>query len=367
MLISQRLKSGGAGHLAYAAWYEAEDVLCAASGIRVGHVGGHSEQLSAKARRVIGRAARRALGPDQLLPATNFGPTVDGLKHVFFLAHGVWDLCLLEQLRSVRRSAATVSVWIPEVWPRDLQNPKIRHECYSLIDYLFVGIEEAVEPFASFAPETSVHVLKPAADVMKFAPTDPFVQRGISVLGIGRRDPLQHQQILEWASTRQALYMYDTVKGRAIDWMEHRDALAGYYQHTNVAVCNYAKHDSPAITGGLRVLPGRLFEGLASGTVLIGIPPSEARQHRVLGQTVVEPTDGSSNHLAALLDRFSHPHEVEPIRIRNLALACRGHDWAHRWRTAFETIGLAVPFGLQNRIDDLAKRADSYEEMADSR
>ena len=364
-MISQRMKTGGpAGHLAYAAWYEAEDVLCGATGIQIGLVGSHSEQLPVKARRVVGRAARRALGPNQLLPPTSFGPAVSGLGHVFFLAHGVWDLCLLEQLRSLRRSAATVSVWIPEVWPRDLQNPKIRHECYSMIDHLFVGIEEAVEPFASFAPNAEIHVLKPAADVRKFAPADPFLPRGISVLGIGRRDQNQHRQILEWANTRQALYMYDTVKGQAADWQEHRSALSGYYQHTNVAVCNFAKHDSPAIHGGLRVLPGRLFEGLASGAVLVGVPPDEARQRRVLGQTVVEPLDASGRGLACMLDRFSHPHEAEPIRIRNLALACRGHDWAHRWRSAFEAIGIPVPFGLQNRIDDLAKRADAYEEMA---
>lgn len=362
MLISQRTKTGGpGGHLAFAAWYEAEDVLAEAGGLVIQPIGTHSEQLAVRARRVVGRGLRRALGPDQLLPPSLTGPSVTGHGHLFFLAHSVWDLCQLEQLRSLRRSAATVSVWIPEIWPRDLRNPKIRHECYSMIDHVFVGIEQAVEPFADFAPNVDVHVLPPAADVLQFAPSDPLRPRGISVLGIGRRDVEQHRRILEWADIRQALYVYDTVQGRAIDWAEHRAALARQYQHTNVAVCNYAKHDSPTITEGLRVLPGRLFEGLAAGAVLVGIPPDEDLQHRVLGQTVVEPLDGSGRGVGAVLDRFADPGEAEPVRIRNLALACRSHDWSHRWRDAMHRVGLPIPFGLRNRIDDLAKMADYYE------
>lgn len=96
MQISQRMQTGGpAGHLAYAQWYEAEDVLCSSSGIRIGMVSSHSDQFPLKARRVMGRAARRAFSPEHLLPATIFGPRC-GEGHVFILAHGVWDLRLLE-------------------------------------------------------------------------------------------------------------------------------------------------------------------------------------------------------------------------------------------------------------------------------
>lgn len=203
-----------------------------------------------------------------------------------------------------------------------------------MVDNIFVGIDEAVESFSSFAPHAQVHVLRPAADVLKFAPVDPFIPRGIAVLRIGRGDADQYRQILEWAGIRQALYMYDTTSGKAVDWTEHRRALTGYYQHANIAICNYAKHDVPAITGGLQVVPGRLFEGLAAGAVLVGIPPDEQSQIDVLGETVVEPID-SPRSLVQVLDRFSHPREAKPLRIRNLALACRGNDRAHRWRSVF--------------------------------
>ncbi len=288
-------------------------------------------------------------------------------EHVFFMAHGAWDLPLLERLRSIRREGLKVSIWMPEIWPSDLRDDRLRYECYSMVDHIFVGLREAVEPFARIAPSAQVHVLPPAVDVMRFAPADPFADRGISVLGIGRRDASQHSELIEWSAARKRLYLYDTVSGKAVDWEAHREALANWYQHANVSVCNFAKHDVPAETEGLRVLPGRLFEGLAAGSILIGLPPDDERQLEVLGTTVVEPLDGSPHQLPELLDRFLDPVEAQTVRVRNLALACRGHDWGHRWAAALEAVGVEVPFGLRNRIDDLAKKADEFEELAAGR
>lgn len=292
---------------------------------------------------------------------------MDGVSHVFFIAHGLWDLAMLERLRALRRKDIPISVWISEVWPSELGDPRVRLECYGLIDHVFVAVEEAAEPFADIAPRASIHVLPPAVDVLRFSPPDPFGSRGIAVLGIGRRDPEQHRELLDWARNRHALYVYDTVQGRAERWEEHRESLASWYQHTSVAICNHAKHDVPRQTQGLRVLPGRLFEGLAAGAVLVGLPPDEARQQQLFGTSVVEPLHNIEHELSDVLDRFSDPGEALQSRVRNLALACRGHDWSHRWRTAYEAIGMPVPLGVENRIEDLAKKADEYEELAEPR
>ncbi|MGI9597956.1 MAG: hypothetical protein ACR2QK_17465 [Acidimicrobiales bacterium] len=342
-------------------------MLASAVGAPIGLLDRHAQERRIRNRRVLGRVARRVVGRDFRLPATRSTPSVEGSDHVFFMAHGPWDLPLLERLRSLRSPGVTVSVWMPEVWPGDLSDPRIEYECYSMIDHVFVGIHEAVEPFTEIVPSAQVHFLPPAVDVMRFAPVDPFADRPISVLGIGRRDPEQHRELVDWARTRQALYLYDTVEGRAIDWEEHRNALANWYQHSNALICNFAKHNMPSETGDLRTMPGRLFEGLGAGAILIGRPPDEESQRRVLGTTVVEPLGDSPRPLTELLDRFLDPAQAQAIRVRNLTLACRGHDWGHRWRTAYEAVGLEVPFGLQNRLDDLAKKADEYEELAASR
>jgi hypothetical protein len=350
--------------LAYGAWNEAEDVLADAGQVHVGVLGHRSDDRPTQVRRVMGRAARRVLGRSRLLPPTDDMPGCDGPSHVFLVARGPWDLPLLERLRPLRSREVSVSVWMPEVWPSELEDARLHYEAYSMVDHVFVGIDEAVEPFHSIAPKAEIHTLAPATDVLRFLPGQPDLARPIAVLGIGRRNPLQHSEILAWASHNDALYLYDTVKGSAVDWHQHRDALANWYKNANIAVCNYAKHDVPAEIAGLKVLPGRLFEGLASGAVLIGMPPDEARQERVLGMTVVEPVEPSGRGLLELLDRFSDTAEARPIRLRNLALACRAHDWSHRWRSAFDAIGIKSPEGLQDRLDYLDVKAAEFEGLA---
>ncbi|MGH1489324.1 MAG: hypothetical protein ACRBK7_08030 [Acidimicrobiales bacterium] len=364
MLISQRVTGGPLAHLAYGAWSEAEDVLASTTGWPIGLLDRHGMEPRIRVRRIAGRVARRALRRQILVPPTRLGPTVDGAEHVFFLAHGPWDLPLLEQLKSLRGSGAIISMWMPEVWPVELGDHRLAFESYSMVDHIFVGIDEAVEPLRHIAPNSQVRVLPPAVDVERFRPTVVGLERGISILGIGRRDPAQHEELLDWASSRGKLYVYDTTKSRAIDWREHRQALANWYQHSDIAICNYAKMGADAETGGLRVLPGRLFEGLAAGAIMVGIPPDIAIQHRVLGTDVVEPLDESDGALAAMLDRLIDSDAALAIRARNIALACRGHDWGHRWQSMFNVLGIEIPCGLKSRLEGLSKAADEVEELA---
>lgn len=365
LLVSQRIAASGPGtHLAYGAWNEAEDVLVDSAGVGIGVLSNRAVDRATHFRRVAGRVVRRGAGRSRLLPATADLPACGDTDNVFFLARGPWDLPLLERLRPLRRNDVTVSVWMPEVWPSELDDRRLPFEAYCLVDHVFVGVDEAVEPLHRIAPKAEIHVLPPATDVVRFAPQTADLDRPIAVLGIGRRDPAQHDEILAWAKQRHALYLYDTVKGSALDWRQHREALADWYQNATVAICNYAKHDVPTETGGLKALPGRLFEGLAGGAVLVGMPPDEERQRAVLGAAVVEPVGAGAQPLTELLDRFSDPSEARPVQLRNMALACRAHDWGHRWRAAFDALGMKTPPGLQERLDQLGLRALELDRLA---
>ncbi len=365
LLVSPRMPASGHGtHLAYGAWNEAEDVLADAAGVRVGIIDRQSSDRSIQLRRVVGRGVRRIAGRTRLLPPTADLSALGDATHVLFMARGPWDLPLLERLRPLRSREVSVSVWMPEIWPSELDDVRLRFESYAMVDHVFVGIDEAVEPLHHIAPDADIHVLPPATDVPRFLPEEADQPRPIAVLGIGRRNPVQHNEILNWARQKHELYLYDTIKGAAIDWQQHRDALANWYQHANVSICNYAKHDVPAEIAGLRVLPGRLFEGLAGGSVLIGMPPDDERQQRVLGGSVVESVDGGANEMIDALERFSDPNEAGRARLRNMALACRGHDWGHRWQSALDALGLKTPEGLQHRLDQLEVRATEFERLS---
>ncbi len=362
MLISQR---GNQSHLSYGAWNEAEDVLAACGGGEIRVLDRDTRDNSVRVRRIVGRGVRRIAGARTTLPATVREPTPTG-DHVFFIAHGLWDLPLLERLRGLRRAGVSISVWISEVWPSELQDPRVKYECYSMVDHIFVAMDEAAERMAELVPSANVHTLRPAVDVFRFASLEAVNQRPIAVLGIGRRDRQQHAKILDWSRRNHVLYVYDTVHGQAHDWREHREALADLYRHSGIAICNYAKHDLPEVTGGFRIIPGRVFEALASGTILVGLAPDERQQRELFGRLVVEDLEQPGAELTEVLERFHDEAVAKPLRDRNFALACRGHDWSHRWKVVFETIGQPVPAALQARIDSLARSASLAEMSAKS-
>lgn len=365
VVLSQRGVSGGpADQLAYSAWSEAENVIVDAGGARLGLLDVHRRHPRVKMRRVVGRGLRRATGTHRVLPALSEGllEPIDlrsgDAEHLILMAHGAWDLALVERLGRLRRSAKTISVWMPEVWPSELVD-KLAYEGYGMIDHIFVGIREVVDRFAELVPNADIHCLPPAADVLTFGGANLDSKRNIAVLGIGRREPSQHRRILQWADANQELYLYDTLEGRAVSWRQHRDAVANWYRQSRMAVCNYGKHDRPREIGELRIVPGRLFEGLAAGSILIGMPPDEENQRQLVGEVVVESTEDTE--LETLLDNYNDADTGRPMRRRNASLAARRHDWAHRWREVFRVLDLPRPTGLDERLGLLESRAEEID------
>ena len=361
LVLSQRAAPHGpAGQLAYSAWSEAENVLIDVGGARLGLIDLHRDHIRVKARRVAGRGLRRVAGPNRSIPARSDGlmERVERADHLVLMAYGAWEVALIERLSDLRRSAKTISVWMPEVWPSELDG-RLSYEGYGLVDHVFVGIREVVDRFADLVPNADIHCLPPAADVMTFGGPDPEPKRNIAVLGIGRREPGQHQRILEWAAANQELYLYDTLRGTAVSWREHRDALANWYRQSRMAVCNHGKHDRVHDVGDLRIVPGRLFEGLAAGAVLFGMPPDEENQRELVGELVVESTE--TTDITAVLDKYNDPEASRDVSLRNASLAARRHDWGHRWRDVLATLGLPVPEGLARRLATLEARADAID------
>lgn len=361
VVLSQRAASGGpADQLAYSAWSEAENVLVDVGGARLALLDVHRRHRRVKLRRVAGRGLRRVAGTHRLLPAPTEGllEPVPQADHLILMAHGAWELPLIERVGRLRRSAKTISVWMPEVWPSELDD-RLAYEGYGMVDHVFVGIREVVDRFTELVPNADIHCLPPAVDVLTFGGVDPEPKRNIAVLGIGRREPNQHRRILEWAAANQELYLYDTLQGKAVSWRQHRDAVANWYRQSRMAVCNYGKHDRPEEIGNLRIVPGRLFEGLAAGSILIGMPPDEENQRQLVGDVVVQSTD--STELEALLDKYNDPEGSRLMRLRNASLAARRHDWAHRWRDILGVLDLARPVGLDERLALLDARADEID------
>ncbi|MCP3989082.1 MAG: hypothetical protein GY724_08405 [Actinomycetia bacterium] len=366
LIISQRDRSDGFGRQpGYVAFIEAEDILARHSSADMAMVDLGPRHPRIRARRLGGRAVRRVTNSSDPLPtalSTRSTATLprDHYDVAIFVGFTIWELPMLERMAEVRKHADHVVAWFPEVWAGELDDQRISHESFGMLDTIFVGMEAATERLAELV-SCPVHHLPLAVDVARFATMTPHKPRPIDVLGIGRRDPELHQALLDWSRKANKLYIYDTISGSSVpDPDAHRGNLSDMYLRSNVAITNFAKWDLPAVVNDERELPGRIWEGLASGVYMIGRAPSIHLQEQVVGRKVVAALPESPGEAVESIDAAISTDQ-EPLRRANVQLALRNHDWAHRWSTVFERCGLVTPSGLQGRIEQLAGQADSLD------
>lgn len=364
-LVTQRSVQRGTGQFpAYGAWTEAEDVLIGCAGADLVNLTLPIEDPRIQFRRQAGRLARRFLGPDTAMPPnpgakTALRPLSGSYDAIVFIAHSVWDLQLLERLGNLRRYTDCVVVWFLETWPSSYVDGRIKAEPFHTVDHIFVGMDAAVTPLADTIGRP-VTYLPIASDTLRFGPEHPEHERPIDLIGIGRRRPEQHEGMLRWAADTGRLYLYDTVRvARPGDMNAHRDTIGGWYRNSKLATCNFAKSDERGIVGDYRVMPGRLWEGLAAGAGLIGLPPREVSQRDLFGTTVVTPVPDHPADLPVFLEEQISRHGPEQAAA-HVRMALGGHDWAHRWQAMFDQLGLIVPPGIEQRIAALAERAEKF-------
>ncbi len=369
LIVSQRDRADGFGRQpGYIAFTEAEDVLAACTGADLILLSESLGQVGVRARRMAGRAARRAMRTNRSLPTSPLPhrapralrPPGEHYDVALFIGYTVWDLPLLEAVRNLRRIADKVIVWFPEVWLSELEDHRLHHEPFGLTDAIFVGMKQASHRLDDIAAPT-VHHVPPAADTTRFAPVSVSEQRPVDVLGIGRRDAGLHRALLDWSRKSNKLYVYDTITGTQVpDIGAHRQNLGDTYRRSNIAITNYAKYGLKDVTGDERETPGRIWEGLASGSLMVGFPPDEELQRELIGECVVTNLPHNPPAAVDLIHELNlGGHETQ--RHRQVQLALRNHDWVHRWIKIFELSNLPVPEGLTLRRQQLESMADQLE------
>ncbi len=364
-VVTRRRARGGTGQYpAYGAWDEAEDVLIDGADVDLVYLTRPIETPGVRLRRSVGRTARRFGGADSALPARPaIRPptrTLDGHYDLaVFMAYSIWDLPLIEALGSLRRHADRVVVWFIETWPSSYVDGRVALEPFHTVDDIYVGMDVAVEPLSQSLGR-EVRYLPIATDAIRFGPESPDAARPVDLIGLGRRVESHHAATMRWAEDNHRLYLYDTAQLESPkDLPRHRDTIGRWYSQSKLASCNYAKIGQERTIQGLRVMPGRLWEGLASGAGMIGLPPSEVSQTELFGRTVVELLPDDVRDLPDFLEQQIDRHS--PARVAdNVRLALEGHDWAHRWRDLFQSLEMNVPAGIDDRISDLQKRAKRF-------
>ena len=106
-----------------------------------------------------------------------------------------------------------------------------------------------------------------------------------------------------------------------------------------------------AITMGRDEISGRFYEGAAAGTVMLGEAPRTAEFHAQFDwPDAVIPLPFDSPDVGGVLAELSQdPERLARISRDNVRNAALRHDWTHRLRTVFETVGLTPTKAMLER------------------
>ena len=265
---------------------------------------------------------------------------------VFNHAH---ELFALATVPDWRRRSRVAACFINELFSHVL--PGYLLELLGEFEHVFIGVRHAVDEVARIVGRPCSY-LPAAADVLRFSPYPDPPPRAIDVCNIGRRSPVTHDALLRLARDRRMFYYYDTVaasgtghKQRTFhvdDAREHRRLLASLLQRSRYFIANRSRVNEPELTMGRDEMPGRFYEGAAAGAVMLGEPPRTEEFEKQFGwpDALIRLPFDSPDVGRVLVELDQDPQRLARIRRDNVRNAALRHDWVHRLRTVFETVGI---------------------------
>jgi hypothetical protein len=350
----------------YVAMYEFEDLVIESTGARLGKF---ADIDGLEGSRIIYRIARRVSGSPEVADAVKLARgaiPLDGrydmLLAVFNHPH---ELYALNAVRGWRERCRFAACYLCEAWERQL--PAYLLELLRHFDHVFVGVLGAVNSVASLTGRPCTY-LPMGVDAIRFCPYPDLPARVIDVCGIGRRSPVTHQALLQWAKERQGFYYYDTiyvggtnVSFRVLNPPEHRMLYSNLLKRSRYFIANRAWADQPAITRGKEEIAARFYEGAAAGCVMVGEPPDsdDFRQQFDWPDAVVRSPFHSPDigELIAHLD--GDRARCGRIRRDGVVNALLKHDWVYRLRRILDIAGLRPPAPMIVRETRLRQLADA--------
>lgn len=359
-------------HAAWCSNYEFEDVIVDVDDVDFYTLepGGAHELRQWVARRLIWRPGLR-----ELVPHVNPGCRQVVLERDYdlfvFVCMNPADLIYLGAITGWRERCArklcfmveTYSGWVSE---------------YAYHFSLLRDFDATALCFSSSVPAVQAAVGKPChavplgVDVYRYGPTELTGLRPIDVYSMGRRVEAAHDVLLAKAARNELFYLYDTLPGLLIqprDYRQHRDLIANCGRRSRFFVAYPAKVDVAEENRGQSEIGARFFEGAATGAVLIGQAPTVPAFTRDFSwpDAVVELGTTPEQIERVLAEFAGDPERHARASRRNVVAALRGFDWAYRWRTLLELMGMEPTPRLTARLQELTRRADRIEDRAAAR
>jgi hypothetical protein len=204
--------------------------------------------------------------------------------------------------------------------------------------------------------------IPPGVDALRFCPYPNPPKRTIDVYSIGRRSEATHQQLLKMAAEDDLFYLHDSIAGGdAIESAQHRALFANVAKRSRYFLVNPGLIDRPDIRGDQIEIGNRYFEGAASGTIMLGERPKTETFKQLFDwpDSVVDLPYNSTHINAVISDLDRQPGRMEEMRRTNVTQALLRHDWAYRWESILQAVGLAPMPELSERKARLHRLAEN--------
>lgn len=343
----------------YQCWmYEFEDAICDVDAVDlVAPVSQNQPNLTKLIQQSANRAAR-LIGAKKY-PETFISKKLIDREYDLFFAIFAFpaQLLYLNSLKGWKEKCHKRVCYLGEIWTKDLENPKIRSYLALLKDFdrIFIHTRESISKVSEIT-QRPCHFMPVGIDAIEFCPYPSPPDRIIDVYSMGRRSPATHKALLELAENRKIFYVYDTTAGfSVIDYQEHRSMSANLIKRSRYFISYKHNVNLNSLTGGQEELGSRLFEGMAGGAVMLGIPPSCDAYNEYFDwqDAVIEIPYDATNISDILADIDSQAERVVQTRKNNIVNSLLRHDWVYRWRKILETAGLTPTPEMARRETNL--------------
>jgi hypothetical protein len=281
---------------------------------------------------------------------------ITGTYDIFvYVAWSPQSLVELPRIRNWRGQCKIAVLYLVELWASTVEADSRYLKLLDQFDHVFMVHTAAIPLLSRFTP-TPCSFLPTAVDCLAASPYPLPPDRVIDVYSMGSRSRAVHQQLLAMARSQRIFYVYDTLSSSdslVQDWFEHRLFLASMIKRSRyfMAFTPAALDTKATKAAGEQVLPARLFEGAAGGTVMLGAAPkcAEFETNFDWPDAVIE-APGNTGNIADLIEELdSQPGRTEQIRQTNAVQCLLRHDWAHRWEQILSTIGMEALPQLRER------------------
>ncbi|MBT9310882.1 glycosyltransferase [Leptothoe kymatousa] len=362
LVISVR---GFRAQVANCSLYEFEDVLCELESARL-YTPTHEFEMPRKVYRMTKYATGSADIARSIAPFPAEITLEEDYDLLFAVFDNPWQMHLMESIKNWREKCRHKACYIMETWKPSFDDWRLVHEPFQNFDYIFSGIAHCVDSFSEVTGLPCKY-LAPAINALKFCPYPNPAERLVDVCCVGRRPAGAHQSLFDRSQQDDNFfYYYDTVNNKNLEVSnprQHRAKLVNLLQRSRYNIAAHAKFDSMEETGGFHEIGTRYFEGVAAGTVLIGMPPmgDVFPQYFDWEDAIIKVNLYKQDVLEVIDALNAQPERVEAIRRRNIVNALLKHDWVYRWREVLEALNLEPSQAVLNREKQLQRLACSVD------